>query len=108
MTYFGIDIADPWDPNLTSESASMEIFSPDGNAGSSTSDQYVLDSITMKDGWGQEIYYYSPAPYQTYTVWSAGPNCRTFPPWIDRKGMEAKANKCIGAWTADDIIHMSN
>ena len=84
------------------------IYSPDGEG--STSDQYVLDGITVVDGWNQEFYYYSPSPNQTYTLWSAGPNKRTFPPWIDRAGKfsSASAPACIEAWTEDDIIHMSN
>jgi len=62
----------------------------------------------MRDGWWRDIYYYSPEPYQTYTVWSAGPNGRTFPPWISRDSLGSEANRCVAAWTVDDIIHMSN
>jgi len=88
----------------------IEIFVPGGfdNDGSGAAGQYVLDSCSVSDGWENEFYYYSPAPYQTYVLWSAGPNGRTFPPWISREELDSAANKCIGAWTEDDIIGMSH
>ena len=89
-------------------SPSIELYAPGGGSSDTTSDQYVLDSITVLDGWWNKFYYYSPPPYQSYTLWSGGANNRTFPPWISRDGMDAKANQCIGLWTEDDIIHMSN
>jgi len=70
--------------------------------------RYMLDSISMKDCWGTEFYYYSPAPYQSYTVWSAGRNTRTFPTWVSRDSLDTAGKKCVAAWTEDDIIHMSN
>lgn len=85
--------------------SSIEIFAPNAN---STGNQYLLDSITMKDGWGNDIYYYSPAPYQGYKVWSAGANGRTFPPWISRDGLTAKANSCVALWVKDDIAGLGN
>jgi len=27
---------------------------------------------TIQDGWGYDLYYWSPPPYQTYDIWSAG------------------------------------
>ena len=86
----------------------QHVFAPGGRDSNSTKDQYVLDMITMVDGWYHELYYYSPAPYQSYTVWSAGANGRTFPPWASRDGFTAKQNQAIGAWIDDDIVHMSN
>ena len=50
----------------------------------------------------------SDLPYQSYVIWSAGRNGRTFPPWIARDELDSKANKCIGAWTEDDIVSMSH
>lgn len=65
--------------------------------------EYVLQSITIKDGWGHELYYYSPPPYQTYRVWSSGPNGQTFPPWVDLKFVKPGDRRIVGGWTADDI-----
>ena len=70
--------------------------------------QYLLDGVTVRDGWESEFYYYSPPPYQQYELWSAGPNGRTFPPWIDRASMSADANRCIGKWIEDDIVRLSH
>lgn len=90
-------------------SPNIEIFSPSKNAKSGSSGQYVLDAITVEDGWYREFYYYSPPPYQTYTLWSAGPNGKTFPPWVSRNDINNDtAKQRISAWTADDIIHMAN
>jgi prepilin-type N-terminal cleavage/methylation domain-containing protein len=69
---------------------------------------YILDGITMIDGWGQEFYYYSPPPYQGYTVWSSGKNMRTFPPWLDRGELSSDGKRCAAIWSEDDIIHLSN
>ena len=112
-TLFGVDIRDhKAGSELTPANINIEIFAPGSAQSSSTANQYVLDGITVRDGWGQDFYYYSPEPYQTYTLWSAGPNGRTFPPWVDRseknKDMSSKANECISKWVADDIVHLSN
>lgn len=84
------------------------IYYPDNSYEGSTANGYILDFITMNDGWLNELFYYSPAPYQTYVVWSAGPNGKTFPPWISRDKLSAADNKNIGAWIADDIVNQSN
>jgi hypothetical protein len=101
---FGIDIKDGSGSTLNVENPYIEVFSTTKNA----SNQYVLDGVTVCDGWGNDFYYYSPSPYQRYTLWSSGPNGRTFPPWIDRNTLESKANECVGKWVFDDIIHLSN
>lgn len=80
-----------------------------GGEGTSGSQQYVLDCITCRDGWYHEFYYYSPPPYQTYRIWSAGPNGRTFPPWISPEEIEKlKEKNTVRNWMADDIVHMRN
>ncbi len=87
----------------------IELFTPRGH--DSLAAQYVLDCLTVVDGWGSDFYYYSPRPYQRYILWSAGPNGRTFPPWVDRTSDSLKsgnAQKWISNWVADDIIHMKN
>jgi len=107
---FGVNIrGDRGASELRSDNTEIEVYSPGGYEDDSTSGQYVLDSATVLDGWYREFYYYSAPPYQSYTLWSAGPNGRTFPPWISRKNMtDASANKCIGLWVEDDIVRMSN
>ena len=106
---YGISIrGDVGASELSPNNMEIEVFSPDEATANSTSQQYVLDSLTVLDGWWHEFYYYSPAPYQTYTLWSAGPNDRTFPPWISRKSLDSKANECISVWISDDIVRMSN
>lgn len=82
------------------------IYTPGGYQGNAN--RYILDCITIRDGWNNDFYYYSPAPYQSYVVWSAGPNGRTFPPWVSREKLPANANKCISFWTKDDIVGQSN
>lgn len=69
---------------------------------------YILDGITITDGWGKALYYYSPTPYQGYTLWSSGKNERTFPPWLRRDLLDSQARRCTGIWIADDIMHLSN
>ena len=116
---FGLDIRDKdglgqdtgclprWNDSETGGDLSGNIYSPGGFDNDTTSGQYILDCITMRDGWYNDLYYYSPAPHQSYVIWSAGPNGRTFPPWISRDGMGADANRCIAYWTRDDIVNMS-
>lgn len=112
LTLFGINVkAEDWtgrEMNEESLNPNIPIFSPGGYSQSSTSGQYVLNSVTMQDGWGNELFYYSPAPYQSYVVWSAGPNGRTFPPWVAREKLGADANRCIGYWISDDIVGLSH
>ena len=84
-----------------------------GGSGSGGSQQYVLDGVTCKDGWNSEFYYYSAPPYQSYRLWSSGPNGKTFPPWISQEEIDKDKTmnahrKEIMNWTADDLVHMSN
>lgn len=85
---------------------SMVLYSPNGQG--STSQQYVLDSITIRDGWGREYFFYSPAPFQTYRVWSAGADGKTFPPWVDLKTLTQQERQVVLNWMADDIVIMKN
>lgn len=116
MTIFGVHIKDnglgqeggslpSWDE--AHNTLSGEILSPGASDSESTDNQYVLDKVTIRDGWGRDLFYYSPAPHQTYMLWSAGPNGRTFPPWISRDGMSSDAAKCVGYWVRDDISNLS-
>ena len=83
------------------------------NSSSGGAEQYALDGVTCCDGWKNEFYYYSAPPYQSYRLWSAGPNGMTFPPWISQEEIErdktlSGERKRIENWLADDIVHMSN
>lgn len=100
MNFFGVNIRGEGG-ELHIANTDIEIFSHDG----STAYQYILDVVTVKDGWGRDFYYYSPAPYQHYQLWSAGPNGRTFPPWVDRAEInDSRAHTLIGKWVEDDIV----
>lgn len=109
-TLFGIDIKSrAWGDaagELNADNYNIEIFTPSDSNADSTANQYILDGITVRDGWHHDFYYYSPAPYQTYRLWSAGPNGRTFPPWISRQRLGKKAQQCIALWTADDLENL--
>ena len=111
MKIYGLDLRDPersGSLNLGVSLEEVEVYSPGGYNSDSTSGQYVLACATMLDGWDNEFYYYSPSPHQTYTLWSSGPNGRTFPPWVSRKNLPSNANQCISVWTEDDIVRMTN
>ena len=71
-------------------------------------DQYLLDEVTVQDGWGCEFYYYSRSPYQSYTLWSSGADRKTFPPWISRDRLSGTELDFAEKWTRDDIIQLSN
>lgn len=109
---FGVVVSssDTSDRNLRSDNPNIDVYEPGDFSNDSHSQQYVLDYVTVLDGWGNELYYYSPAPYQSYTLWSSGPNGRTFPPWVplDSSDLSSTARERIGLWTQDDYTHMSN
>ena len=104
----GVNIENPYPPIFSGGDSQT---GADSGSGSSSS-QYVLDGMTIKDGWGHELYYYSPAPHQSYVLWSAGSNGKTFPPWIsdeERKSkLKADEFKTVETWIADDIVSMRN
>lgn len=81
-------------------------FRPDDNG--SFQSQYLLDEVTVQDGWGNEFYYYSRSPYQSYTLWSSGKDGKTFPPWISRDRLSGQELDLSAKWTKDDIIQLSN
>ena len=64
----------------------------------------VMMKASVRDGWGREIYYYSEPPYQSYRLWSSGPDGATFPPWLDTNQYRSgKFSKCR-EWMADDVV----
>ena len=77
-----------------------------GNGGGGQN--YALEKMTVVDGWGNDFYYYSLPPHQSYTLWSGGPNGKTFPPWVDLNTLEEKDRKTVQDWIADDFMQMSN
>ena len=115
MTVFGVKVCGEAGRNVSPQNPHPTLYSAADSQGSGGggSQQYALDGITCKDGWGSEFYYYSVPPYQSYRLWSAGPNGRTFPPWISQEEMasdstlSAHRNEIMNA-LADDIVHMSN
>lgn len=100
---FDISIRDTrFGGGVSADSADIEVFS-------NGSTRYVLDCMTVYDGWHNEFYYYSPAPYQSYRLWSAGANGKTFPPWTPLESLKEESDKrTAAAWMADDIMFMSN
>lgn len=67
-------------------------------------DGTVLRYMTIRDGWNQELYYHSDPPYQSYRIWSAGPNENTFPPWIPIDRLSGSQRTTVVEWTKDDIV----
>ena len=76
--------------------------------GDTVSNPYILDGMTVRDGWGMDLFYYSPPPYQSYRLWSAGPNGKTIPPWVDLNSSKmSKHRETAAEWMADDIVGLS-
>lgn len=57
----------------------------------------AVNVATLTDAWDNQFYYHSLPPYQSYIIWSAGPNRQTYPPWVSRDDPHFRANK-------DDIL----
>ncbi len=115
VVFFGINVTGTGSANLAvTENAQPVLYSSaDSQRGenSGLSQQYALDGITCKDGWHNELYYYSRPPYQSYRLWSAGPDGKTFPPWATQDEiakMSSADQKMVSNWTVDDIVQMSN
>lgn len=105
MRFFGINVRDESFPNA------IDPDYPEDLAKNVYIDQNrtVLDTLTVKDGWGREFYYYSPPPFQSYRIWSAGSNGRTFPPWMPFSSLKSDGDRKTAAnWMADDIMYLSN
>ena len=120
---YGTEIRDPdhTAANISASNPNPQLYSTSsqGGSGSNSGTQYALDSMTVVDGWGNEFYYYSPPPHQSYTLWSAGKNGKTFPPWVSDEeltslrgmsveGASGTALDVVQEWKADDIVKMSN
>jgi hypothetical protein len=112
MSFFGVDVGSSGNSTGIPQPRNADTFmlySPGDNGGSSGSG-YPLLSSTVNDGWGEEFYYYSPSPYQSYVLWSSGANRETFPPWVDLEQFKndyAKHYETAVKWMADDVKFMS-
>lgn len=106
--FFGISIGDGAASALSAENPGVAGMIRYPNPNSPGTNGYILNSITILDGWGNEFYYYSAPPYQNYTLWSAGPNGKTFCPWVPLNSLNRDEATKAGNWMADDIIQMGN
>ena len=106
-TQFGVEIVTD-DTVISAEEGCESLYVPGGYEKGKLEEAYLLDTLTVRDGWKHDFYYYSPPPYQSYTLWSAGKNGRTFPPWISRENLDQDANRCVGYWINDDIVNLSH
>ena len=94
--YFGVETEAPR-TDYSNNVGKWLVFSQEGYGGKP---EYANSLKSVLDGWGEDLYYYSPPPYQSYQLWSSGPNKRTFPPWMEKpSGKE----KIVDEWIADDI-----
>ena len=101
---YGVDVRDSECASpISPDNLDIELFT--GTDGGKV--PYVLDSMTVHDGWGNEFFYYSPPPYQSYRLWSAGPDGKTFPPWIPLDKIPS-GKEDAAAWMADDIMFLSD
>ena len=114
LEFYGIDTSDDEWPYLNGHMYEgipgyhkfLRQFSPDGFE--SKSSLYLLNGMTVADGWGNEFYYHSQPPYQSYDLWSGGANYMTFPPWLDESEFSSAELKTIRQWKGDDVRHLSN
>ena len=116
-TFYGIDTAchenyDHYLGNIPDgggiETYELHIHSPNGYSEGGGGDPYILNCMTVRDGWHTDFYYYSDPPYQSYRLWSAGGNRRTFPPWYDIDQFSSSEISTIKGWISDDFVHLSN
>lgn len=114
LTFFGVDTSDEDRKylggkiytGLPEKDAWMRQFSTGGY--DSKTALYLLNGMTIVDGWNVEFYYSSEPPYQSYRLWSAGRDRRTFPPWYDLSSFSSQDRAKIAGWTKDDLTHLAN
>ena len=111
LVFYGVDTGDADWPYLSGKifngnpvyGGRMVVGSHEGQEGSG---EYLLDGMTILDGWGREFYYCSDPPYQSYRLWSAGANGLTFPPWYELDSLDKDELKVVTSWTKDDLSHL--
>jgi prepilin-type N-terminal cleavage/methylation domain-containing protein len=103
--FYGVNTADEDRPYLDANE-NLGVFSHGGY--DSSSDLYILDGMTIEDGWGEPFYYYSAPPYQSYRLWSSGPDKKTFPPWYDLSALNTADRTAVANWTKDDVEGLKN
>jgi prepilin-type N-terminal cleavage/methylation domain-containing protein len=64
----------------------------------------VLYCATLKDAWDRDLFYHSAPPYQSYRLWSAGPDGNTFPPWVPLDSLSSADRRRVAGWIKDDIV----
>ena len=99
-TFFGVDTEDKSGAFGTAPEKWL-VLGSDGYDSKSVG--YVNGTKTVLDGWGEEFYYSSFPPYQSYQLWSSGKNKRTFPPWVDKSTLSQDEIKLVNDWIEDDI-----
>lgn len=108
LVFYGVDLTDGDRSGLNAVQMRNSTYSRGASGTGAGGGQYVLNSVSLVDAWENPIYYYSPVPHQSYTIWSGGANGKTFPVWIDRSKLTGTAAETVAKWIADDIIQMSN
>ena len=97
--FFGVDTEDGERRYLVGSNKQFLI----GQGGYNDEYTYIGGVMTVRDGWNEDFYYYSLPPYQSYQLWSSGPDKRTFPPWFDKSTLSGSDLQFVNKWTADDI-----
>ena len=111
FNFFGIPIGYSGNKGIpeVKDAGSFSLYGA-GGSNSSGNSGYPLNSLTVRDGWGNDFYYYSPAPHQTYVLWSSGDDGKTFPPWVDMEQFRKENSQDYSTalkWMSDDIKFMS-
>ena len=97
--FFGVDTRDGAHPYLGNSGKEFLV----SQKGYGHEPSYIGGVMTVRDGWGEDFYYYSPPPYQHYQLWSSGPDKRTFPPWMDKSSLNQAEIRLVNEWISDDI-----
>ena len=97
--FFGVDTRDGSHPYLGNSGKEFLV----SQKGYGHEPSYIGGVMTVRDGWDEDFYYYSPPPYQSYQLWSSGPDKRTFPPWMDKSSLQQGEIKLVNEWISDDI-----
>ena len=87
-------------PNTDNDAVFSPAYTKGGN-------KYVLRMMTIRDAWGNDFYYHSAPPYQSYRLWSAGPDGVTFPADYPLQQLNTSDRKTVSGWIKDDIARPS-